>query len=90
MDEKLDFTRFYFIITDPTSEVKFFQDSPTQLVKEGDQVELRCEGDGNPQPVKTYMHNNVRSLLFHFKCCWCCNLDGFITSVEIHNILKLE
>ncbi|TSQ58049.1 Cell surface glycoprotein MUC18 [Bagarius yarrelli] len=42
----------------PTSEVIVFQDSPQQLVKEGDSVELRCQGDGNPQPVKTFMHNN--------------------------------
>ncbi|XP_058268837.1 melanoma cell adhesion molecule b isoform X3 [Hemibagrus wyckioides] len=49
----------------PTSEVKVFQDPPEQLVKEGDQVELRCEGDGNPQPVKTYMHDNVQIPLSH-------------------------
>lgn len=61
---------FYFfllvnvIITDPTSEVTVFQDSPDRLVKEGDNVEIRCEGDGNPQPVKSFKYNNVRSLFF--------------------------
>lgn len=77
MQEKLDFScHFYYkgfipvnvIITDPTSKVTVFRDSPEHLVKEGDSVEIRCEGDGNPQPVKTFTHNNVRSLLFK-KCC---------------------
>ncbi|KAK3560721.1 hypothetical protein QTP86_014727 [Hemibagrus guttatus] len=42
----------------PTSKVEVIQDSPKQLIKEGDRVELRCEGDGNPQPIKSFMHNN--------------------------------
>lgn len=35
---------------DPTTMVELWKDSPQGLVKEGDTVELRCQGDGNPPP----------------------------------------
>uniref|UniRef100_H3C7Z1 Ig-like domain-containing protein n=1 Tax=Tetraodon nigroviridis TaxID=99883 RepID=H3C7Z1_TETNG len=35
---------------DPTTMVELWKDSPQHLVKEGDTVELRCQGDGNPPP----------------------------------------
>ncbi|KAB5550284.1 hypothetical protein PHYPO_G00052070 [Pangasianodon hypophthalmus] len=41
----------------PTSEITVFRDFPDRLVKEGDSVEIRCQGDGNPQPVKSFIHN---------------------------------
>ncbi|XP_077448209.1 cell surface glycoprotein MUC18 isoform X1 [Stigmatopora argus] len=34
----------------PTTMVEVWRESPTGLVKEGDTVELRCQGDGNPPP----------------------------------------
>uniref|UniRef100_H3CY45 Melanoma cell adhesion molecule n=1 Tax=Tetraodon nigroviridis TaxID=99883 RepID=H3CY45_TETNG len=34
----------------PTTMVELWKDSPQHLVKEGDTVELRCQGDGNPPP----------------------------------------
>ncbi|XP_050964768.1 cell surface glycoprotein MUC18 isoform X2 [Labeo rohita] len=32
----------------PTTSVKIWKESPEGLVKEGDTVEIRCQGDGNP------------------------------------------
>ncbi|XP_043096377.1 cell surface glycoprotein MUC18 isoform X1 [Puntigrus tetrazona] len=32
----------------PTTSVEIWKESPEDLVKEGDTVELRCQGDGNP------------------------------------------
>ncbi|CAJ1063337.1 cell surface glycoprotein MUC18 [Xyrichtys novacula] len=34
----------------PTTMVELWKDLPQGLVKEGDTVELRCQGDGNPPP----------------------------------------
>ncbi|KAK0148762.1 Cell surface glycoprotein MUC18 [Merluccius polli] len=34
----------------PTTMVELWKESPRGLVKEGDTVELRCQGDGNPPP----------------------------------------
>ncbi|KAK2828367.1 hypothetical protein Q5P01_019401 [Channa striata] len=34
----------------PTTMVELWRESPQGLVKEGDTVELRCQGDGNPPP----------------------------------------
>lgn len=34
----------------PTTMVELWTESPQGLVKEGDTVELRCQGDGNPPP----------------------------------------
>ncbi|XP_040908454.1 cell surface glycoprotein MUC18 isoform X2 [Toxotes jaculatrix] len=35
----------------PTTMVELWKESPQGLVKEGDTVELRCQGDGNPPPT---------------------------------------
>uniref|UniRef100_A0A096M1M5 Cell surface glycoprotein MUC18-like n=1 Tax=Poecilia formosa TaxID=48698 RepID=A0A096M1M5_POEFO len=35
----------------PTAMMELWKDSPQGLVKEGDTVELRCQGDGNPPPI---------------------------------------
>ncbi|XP_061905040.1 cell surface glycoprotein MUC18 isoform X2 [Entelurus aequoreus] len=35
----------------PTTMVELWRESPEGLVKEGDTVELRCHGDGNPPPT---------------------------------------
>uniref|UniRef100_A0A3Q2E8M4 Melanoma cell adhesion molecule a n=1 Tax=Cyprinodon variegatus TaxID=28743 RepID=A0A3Q2E8M4_CYPVA len=35
----------------PTTMVELWKESPKGLVKEGDTVELRCQGDGNPPPL---------------------------------------
>ncbi|XP_075696203.1 cell surface glycoprotein MUC18 isoform X2 [Rhinoderma darwinii] len=37
----------------PNSEVKLFVKTQSELIKEGDNVELMCKGDGNPQPQIT-------------------------------------
>uniref|UniRef100_A0A8C5MT39 Melanoma cell adhesion molecule n=1 Tax=Leptobrachium leishanense TaxID=445787 RepID=A0A8C5MT39_9ANUR len=34
----------------PNKKVEIFQERPEGLIKEGDTVELKCVGDGNPQP----------------------------------------
>ncbi|XP_067334639.1 cell surface glycoprotein MUC18-like [Channa argus] len=41
----------------PSTKVEMWRESPQGLVKEGDTVELRCRGDGNPPP----------SFIFHRK-----------------------
>ncbi|XP_059370422.1 melanoma cell adhesion molecule b isoform X2 [Carassius carassius] len=41
----------------PTTEVKVYVNQPDRLIKEGDTVEIWCEGNGNPQPVFTFTHN---------------------------------
>ncbi|XP_067334499.1 cell surface glycoprotein MUC18-like [Channa argus] len=41
----------------PSTKVEMWRESPQGLVKEGDTVELRCHGDGNPPP----------SFIFHRK-----------------------
>ncbi|KAM8742118.1 cell surface glycoprotein MUC18 [Acanthopagrus schlegelii] len=38
----------------PTTMVELWKESPQGLVKEGDMVELRCQGDGNPPPPFTF------------------------------------
>ncbi|XP_027034569.2 cell surface glycoprotein MUC18 isoform X2 [Tachysurus fulvidraco] len=38
----------------PTFNVEMWKDSPKGLVKEGDTVEIRCQGDGNPPPTFTF------------------------------------
>ncbi|XP_060799839.1 melanoma cell adhesion molecule b isoform X2 [Neoarius graeffei] len=57
-EKMIESDRINITIHYPTSEVTVFQDSPDRLVKEGDNVEIRCEGDGNPQPVKSFKYNN--------------------------------
>ncbi|CAN9501083.1 unnamed protein product [Ophioblennius macclurei] len=38
----------------PTTMVELWKESPQGLVKEGDTVELRCQGDGSPPPPFTF------------------------------------
>ncbi|XP_070992470.1 cell surface glycoprotein MUC18-like [Oncorhynchus clarkii lewisi] len=38
----------------PTTIIELWKESPQGLVKEGDTVELRCQGDGNPPPHFTF------------------------------------
>uniref|UniRef100_A0A8C7QAN2 Melanoma cell adhesion molecule a n=2 Tax=Oncorhynchus mykiss TaxID=8022 RepID=A0A8C7QAN2_ONCMY len=38
----------------PTTVVELWKESPQGLVKEGDTVEIRCQGDGNPPPPFTF------------------------------------
>ncbi|XP_046876636.1 cell surface glycoprotein MUC18-like isoform X1 [Hypomesus transpacificus] len=39
----------------PTTVVELWKESPQGLVKEGDTVELRCQGDGNPPSPLTFI-----------------------------------
>uniref|UniRef100_A0A8B9L410 Melanoma cell adhesion molecule b n=1 Tax=Astyanax mexicanus TaxID=7994 RepID=A0A8B9L410_ASTMX len=48
---------FIFLSTDSATELKMYQVSPERLVKEGDRVELRCQGDGNLSPAITFSRN---------------------------------
>lgn len=41
----------------PTTAISVWVESPTGLVKEGDTVEIRCRGNGNPQPPLTFYKN---------------------------------
>ncbi|XP_058600465.1 melanoma cell adhesion molecule b isoform X1 [Onychostoma macrolepis] len=43
----------------PTTEVTVHVYPPDRLIKEGDTVEIRCEGNGNPQPVFTFTHKEI-------------------------------
>uniref|UniRef100_A0A3B5MUH0 Ig-like domain-containing protein n=1 Tax=Xiphophorus couchianus TaxID=32473 RepID=A0A3B5MUH0_9TELE len=44
----------------PTTMMELWKDSPQGLVKEGDTVELRCQGDGNPPPIYIFSKEQVR------------------------------
>ncbi|KAM6911835.1 cell surface glycoprotein MUC18 [Lycodopsis pacificus] len=44
----------------PTTMVELWKESPQGLVKEGDTVELRCQGDGNPPP--SFIFNREQEL----------------------------
>ncbi|XP_017346220.1 melanoma cell adhesion molecule b isoform X3 [Ictalurus punctatus] len=57
-EKMVESNRINITIHYPSSVVTVFLESPDRLVKEGDDVEIRCQGDGNPQPIKTFMHNN--------------------------------
>ena len=54
-------------VSDPTDEVNLWVKSPKREIKEGDTVELECQGNGNPQPSFIFRHKEVRStaLLCH-------------------------
>ncbi|XP_018972115.1 cell surface glycoprotein MUC18-like isoform X1 [Cyprinus carpio] len=41
----------------PTTKVTVYVNPRNGLIKEGDTVEIRCEGNGNPQPVFSFTHN---------------------------------
>ncbi|KAK2881087.1 hypothetical protein QQF64_008574 [Cirrhinus molitorella] len=40
----------------PTTNVTLYVNPPDRLIKEGDTVDIQCEGNGNPQPVFTFTH----------------------------------
>ncbi|KAL7831771.1 hypothetical protein AOLI_G00293190 [Acnodon oligacanthus] len=42
----------------PTTEATMKQESPKGLIKEGDRVEIRCQGNGNPQPFIAFTYND--------------------------------
>ncbi|XP_019728974.1 cell surface glycoprotein MUC18 isoform X2 [Hippocampus comes] len=42
----------------PVTMVELWRESPAGLIKEGDTVELRCQGDGNPTP--TFIFSRAR------------------------------
>uniref|UniRef100_A0A672QXQ8 Cell surface glycoprotein MUC18-like n=1 Tax=Sinocyclocheilus grahami TaxID=75366 RepID=A0A672QXQ8_SINGR len=44
----------------PTTSVEIWKESPEGLVKEGDTVELRCQGDGNPPAPIIFNREQVR------------------------------
>ncbi len=48
------------VCLDPTTMVELWKESPQGLVKEGDTVELRCQGDGNPPPPFIFNREQVR------------------------------
>ncbi|CAI9532522.1 unnamed protein product, partial [Staurois parvus] len=45
----------------PTTSIKVYFRSPSEMIKEGDIVDLNCEGNGNPQPSYTLKkkHNDT-------------------------------
>ncbi|KAG8434554.1 hypothetical protein GDO86_012797 [Hymenochirus boettgeri] len=47
----------------PSKNVKLYKASPPGPVKEGDNVELRCVGDGNVQPEKSYKRKDEDDIL---------------------------
>jgi len=49
---------FHLIISDPTTEVTLSINPPDRLIKEGDNVEIHCEGNGNPQPFLSLSFKN--------------------------------
>ncbi|KAI4904538.1 hypothetical protein NFI96_008306 [Prochilodus magdalenae] len=55
--EMMESDRVNIILYYPTTNVTMNQKSPEGLVKEGDTVEITCEGNGNPQPLITFMYN---------------------------------
>lgn len=60
MNSRLTPTRFLPLFPDPTTMVELWKDSPQGFVKEGDTVELRCQGDGNPPPSFIFNREQVR------------------------------
>lgn len=54
---------------DPTTSVEIWKESPEGLVKEGDTVELRCQGDGNPPAPIIFNQEQVRIASF-FSFIW--------------------
>ncbi|XDV32344.1 hypothetical protein PO909_003194 [Leuciscus waleckii] len=46
---EINITVFY-----PTTEVTLSMNTPERLIKEGDTVEIQCEGNGKPQPIFTF------------------------------------
>ncbi|XP_060744555.1 melanoma cell adhesion molecule b isoform X2 [Tachysurus vachellii] len=77
-EKMIESKRINITVHYPTSKVTVFQDSPEHLVKEGDRVEIRCEGDGNPQPVKSFTHNNEELI------------NSFENMVVLHNVTRQD
>ncbi|KAM9468393.1 melanoma cell adhesion molecule b isoform 2-T2 [Clarias gariepinus] len=57
-EKMIESNQFNITVHYPSSEVTMFKEFPHHLVKEGDTVELRCQGDGYPQPVFSFTHNS--------------------------------
>ncbi|KAF5901957.1 cell surface glycoprotein MUC18 isoform X1, partial [Clarias magur] len=57
-EKMIESNRFNVTVHYPSSEITVFQESSHQLVKEGDTVELRCQGDGYPEPIYSFTHND--------------------------------
>ncbi|XP_048016455.1 melanoma cell adhesion molecule b isoform X2 [Megalobrama amblycephala] len=49
--QPINITVFY-----PTTNLTVYINSSKKLIKEGDTVEIHCEGNGNPQPLLTFIH----------------------------------
>lgn len=47
---RVESNRINITVHYPTTMVELWKESPQGMVKEGDTVELRCQGDGNPPP----------------------------------------
>uniref|UniRef100_A0A672QI26 Cell surface glycoprotein MUC18-like n=1 Tax=Sinocyclocheilus grahami TaxID=75366 RepID=A0A672QI26_SINGR len=60
--KKINITVYY-----PTTEVTMSVNPPDRLIKEGDTVEIRCEGNGKPQPFFDFTHNGEMLLLENVK-----------------------
>ncbi|TWW75198.1 MUC18 Gicerin Melanoma cell adhesion molecule Melanoma-associated antigen, partial [Takifugu flavidus] len=52
----------------PTTMVELWKESPQGLVKEGDTVELRCQGDGSPPPSFIFNREQNSQDLMHKDC----------------------
>uniref|UniRef100_A0A3B1J7N2 Cell surface glycoprotein MUC18-like n=1 Tax=Astyanax mexicanus TaxID=7994 RepID=A0A3B1J7N2_ASTMX len=46
----------------PTTKIEMWRELPEGLVKEGDTVEIRCHGDGNPPPAITFSREQETDL----------------------------
>ncbi|XP_018424609.1 PREDICTED: cell surface glycoprotein MUC18 [Nanorana parkeri] len=52
-DHMLESERKNITVHYPTTSIKVYFKGQSDMIKEGDTVELSCEGDGNPQPTYT-------------------------------------
>ncbi|XP_040181452.1 cell surface glycoprotein MUC18 isoform X2 [Rana temporaria] len=52
-DHMLESERKNITVHYPTTSIKVYFKSPSEIIKEGDTVDLICEGNGNPQPSYT-------------------------------------
>uniref|UniRef100_A0A667XSA7 Melanoma cell adhesion molecule b n=1 Tax=Myripristis murdjan TaxID=586833 RepID=A0A667XSA7_9TELE len=57
--------------------VSMWVESPKGEIKEGDMVELQCQGDGNPKPVFTFRHNDIE-------------LDPDTTTLVLENVTRSD
>ncbi|KAM5131906.1 cell surface glycoprotein MUC18 isoform 2-T2 [Mantella aurantiaca] len=49
-DHMLESERKNITVHYPTTSIKVYIKSPSEMIKEGDKVDIICEGNGNPQP----------------------------------------